>query len=233
MLSLLAVKSHSVFKLLSAHFFTLYTFPSTCTLPFMIDQRLCVKLYHLVHCGDEMLIPILWKWSQAPSYRPSKHGVLPRASWPHFPSYTRVSAQVLTPRSNPSQDVSPITRHPLQALFIWAILQNKKELSKVIWEQVNAQSLGKYTLCCGCSDPLRTHTRVRICIHAQSCLTICYPREYNPPGSSVLGIFQASILELVAVSFFRGSSWSRVWSSVSCISWIGRRILYQCTTWGA
>ncbi|KAG8515564.1 Transient receptor potential cation channel subfamily M member 8 [Galemys pyrenaicus] len=33
-------------------------------------------------------------------------------------------------------DVSPITRHPLQALFIWAVLQNKRELSKVIWEQV-------------------------------------------------------------------------------------------------
>ncbi|XP_053140760.1 transient receptor potential cation channel subfamily M member 8-like isoform X10 [Hemicordylus capensis] len=33
-------------------------------------------------------------------------------------------------------DVSLITRHPLQALFIWAVLQNKKELSKVIWEQL-------------------------------------------------------------------------------------------------
>lgn len=31
----------------------------------------------------------------------------------------------------------PITRHPLQALFIWSVLQNKKELSKVIWEQVS------------------------------------------------------------------------------------------------
>ncbi|XP_015284254.1 PREDICTED: transient receptor potential cation channel subfamily M member 8-like, partial [Gekko japonicus] len=32
-------------------------------------------------------------------------------------------------------EASPIPRHPLQALFIWAVLQNKKELSKVIWEQ--------------------------------------------------------------------------------------------------
>ncbi|NXX03253.1 TRPM8 protein, partial [Larus smithsonianus] len=32
-------------------------------------------------------------------------------------------------------DECPITRHPLQALFIWSVLQNKKELSKVIWEQ--------------------------------------------------------------------------------------------------
>ena len=36
--------------------------------------------------------------------------------------------------------MSPVTRHPLQALFIWAILQNKKELSKVIWEQVSGQA---------------------------------------------------------------------------------------------
>lgn len=35
------------------------------------------------------------------------------------------------------QDECPITRHPLQALFIWSVLQNKKELSKVIWEQVS------------------------------------------------------------------------------------------------
>lgn len=47
---------------------------------------------------------------------------------------------VVTPCSHPSQDASLTTRHPLQALFIWAILQNKKELSKVIWEQVNVQA---------------------------------------------------------------------------------------------
>lgn len=50
---------------------------------------------------------------------------------------------VLTACSGPSQDVSPITRHPLQALFIWAILQNKKELSKVIWEQVGVRAQSK------------------------------------------------------------------------------------------
>ena len=38
----------------------------------------------------------------------------------------------------------------------------------------------------------------------QSCLTLCDPMDYSPPGSSVHGIFQARILEWVAISFFRG-----------------------------
>ena len=41
------------------------------------------------------------------------------------------------------------------------------------------------------------------------------------PGSSVHGIFQARILEWVAISFSRGSSQLRDWTLVSCIG--GRR----------
>ena len=40
----------------------------------------------------------------------------------------------------------------------------------------------------------------------QSCLTLCDPTDCSPPGSSVHGIFQARILEWVAVPFSRGSS---------------------------
>ena len=36
---------------------------------------------------------------------------------------------------------------------------------------------------------------------AQSCLTLCDPIDYGPPGSSVHGILQARILEWVAISF--------------------------------
>ena len=35
----------------------------------------------------------------------------------------------------------------------------------------------------------------------QSCLTLCDPIDGSPPGSSVPGILQARILELVAISF--------------------------------
>ena len=38
------------------------------------------------------------------------------------------------------------------------------------------------------------------CSAAQSCLTFCDPKDCSPPGSSVLGIFQARILEWVANS---------------------------------
>ena len=45
---------------------------------------------------------------------------------------------------------------------------------------------------------------VRMC--AQSCLTLCNPMDYSPPGCSVHGISQARILEWTAISSFRGSS---------------------------
>ena len=45
--------------------------------------------------------------------------------------------------------------------------------------------------------------------------------------------FQAIILEQVAVSCFRGSSWPRDGTSISCISCVGRWTLYHCTTWEA
>ena len=41
---------------------------------------------------------------------------------------------------------------------------------------------------------------------AQSCPTLGDPMDCSIPGSSVHGIFQAKVLEWVAISFFRGSS---------------------------
>ena len=40
----------------------------------------------------------------------------------------------------------------------------------------------------------------------QSCLTLCDPMDCSLPGSSVHGIFQARILEWVAISFSRDLS---------------------------
>ena len=44
------------------------------------------------------------------------------------------------------------------------------------------------------------------CLVAPSCLTVCNPLDCSLPGSSVNGIFQARILEWVAISYSRGSS---------------------------
>ena len=62
-----------------------------------------------------------------------------------------------------------------------------------------------------------------MCECAQLCPTLWNPMVCNPPVSSVHGIFQARMLEWVAISFSEGSSWPRDRTHVSCI---GRQILW-------
>ena len=50
---------------------------------------------------------------------------------------------------------------------------------------------------------------------------LCYPIGCSLPGASVHGIFQAGVLEWVAIYFSRDSSWPRDQTQVSCIA--GRR----------
>ena len=50
---------------------------------------------------------------------------------------------------------------------------------------------------------------VCVCVCAQSCLTLCDPKDCSWPDSSVHGIFQARILEWVAISYSRGYSQPR------------------------
>ena len=59
------------------------------------------------------------------------------------------------------------------------------------------------------------------------------PTDCSFPGSSVHGIFQARIWEWVAISSFRGTSWTRDQTCISWISYIGRWILHHYTTWEA
>ena len=48
----------------------------------------------------------------------------------------------------------------------------------------------------------------------QSCLTLCDPMDYSPPGPTVQGILQARILDWVAMPSSRGSSQPRDWTHV-------------------
>ena len=48
---------------------------------------------------------------------------------------------------------------------------------------------------------------------AQSWPTLCDPIDCNLPGSSVHGIFQAIVLEWIAIPFSRGSSQPRDWTT--------------------
>ena len=60
---------------------------------------------------------------------------------------------------------------------------------------------------------------------AQSCLTLCNPKDSRPSGSSGHGILRTRILEWIAIPFSRGSFQPRDWTQVSYISCIGRQVL--------
>ena len=65
---------------------------------------------------------------------------------------------------------------------------------------------------------------------AQSCLTLCDPMDCSPPGSSVHGISQVSILEWVAISYFSSSKNSKMiiiyWYHSFSIYYIPSSVLY-------
>ena len=62
---------------------------------------------------------------------------------------------------------------------------------------------------------------------AQSCLTLCNPMDCSLPGFSIHWIFQARVLEWLAIAFSRGSSWPRDQTQVSHIA--GRRFTLWAT----
>ena len=56
------------------------------------------------------------------------------------------------------------------------------------------------------------------CSVTKSCPTHCDPMHGSPPRSFVHGISQARILEWIAISYSKGSSWPRFRSRTSCIA---------------
>ena len=65
---------------------------------------------------------------------------------------------------------------------------------------------------------------------AQSCPTPSYPMDCSPPGPSVHGIFQARVLEWVAVAFSEDKLQPRKMSFPSLIILMG--FLPQFSSWG-
>ena len=73
---------------------------------------------------------------------------------------------------------------------------------------------GRFQLMASTLDQ-RLDLRGVLCVSvAQSCLSLCDVMDCNPPGSSVHGILQATVLEWVAMPFSRGYSQQR---SNSCL----------------
>ena len=70
-----------------------------------------------------------------------------------------------------------------------------------------------------------TSTVLACMLSLQLCLTLCNAMDCCPPGSSVLGILQARMLERVAISSSRGSFQPRDQAPISYISCIDRWFL--------
>ena len=68
------------------------------------------------------------------------------------------------------------------------------------------------------------------CLLAQLCPILWDPLDCSPPGSSIHGISQASILESVAIPFSMGASWSRFGTWVS---YTAGKFLIVWATWEA
>ena len=115
----------------------------------------------------------------------------------------------------------------------WTLLHgnektNDQKLKKKKWPSEVGQRLGFYwylwtsgASCSLASLPLRIHNPLLFCPElslissripegfrvsevAQSCLTLCDPMDCSIPVSSTHGIFQARVLEWIAISFSRG-----------------------------
>ena len=101
-----------------------------------------------------------------------------------------------------------------------------RKVNSSIWQEQNVyQKEG--------SDSFSKNYNHHAWIVAQLCLTLCDPMDCSLPGSLVHRISQARMLEWVVISSSRGSSWPRDWTCVSCISCIGKQILYYWATWEA
>ena len=72
-----------------------------------------------------------------------------------------------------------------------------------------------------------------VCVCVQLCLILCDPMDCIPSDSSVHVIFQARILNSVAISSSSRSSNPGIKPMSLVVSCIGQRILYHCTTWEA
>ena len=78
-------------------------------------------------------------------------------------------------------------------------------------------------------NPIRSS--VCVCTQLLSHVWLCDPMDCSLPESSDYEISPARILEWVAISSSKGSSWPRDRTHVSCVSCIGGWILDHCTPW--
>ena len=98
------------------------------------------------------------------------------------------------------------------------MLHKKKKKIHISYKQSESESRSVV------SDSLQPYEWASV---AQLCLTLCDPMNCVAHQGSIHGIFQARILEWVAISFSRRSLWPRDWTQVSRI--VGRHFTVWAT----
>ena len=109
----------------------------------------------------------------------------------------------LKPVSQKSQFVLSKNLHQrLWTKGISLTLMKFKDLGINFFSYLFHCDLTTFFICYYLSISLKKKKNVHACI--LSCVWLCNPIDCSPPGSSVYGIFQARILEWVAISYSRG-----------------------------
>ena len=115
--------------------------------------------------------------------------------------------------------------------FSWIL--DWKNSGPHVFDNTRAEILTPFTCLSWSLPPLNSvlASYLRITYHGvrkvASVMSLCNPMDCSPPGSSVHGISQARILEWVALSYCRESSSLRDQTHVSCVSCIGKQVLYH------
>ena len=115
---------------------------------------------------------------------------------------------------------------PWSCLFIWRGQRltkwwKRSNLSSILWASFELGQEGA-TLRGSCIITKRKKEESEV---AQSSPTVCNPMDCSLLGSSIHGIFQARILEWVAISFPRRSSRPRDWT------WVFHIVRSSFTVW--
>ena len=136
----------------------------------------------------------------------------------------------LYPPSSPLLKLEPRRTLWAPPITVAAYIRIKKE--QLLTAQQKDTKIRRHQYHCW-STSVHTLGCWTVSVPAQSCPIRCDPVDCGLPGSSAHGIFQVRVLDWVAISSSRRSSGPQDWTQVSCVSCIGRRVLYHCITWKA
>ena len=114
-----------------------------------------------------------------------------------------------------------LIKHFIQGLWEWLLLFPKN--ADDLWKITDCSYMKTLSRSIGKKDRVLT----RLLFSHKVMSNSLWPLDCSPPGSSVHGILQARRLELVAISYPRGSSWLRDQTQVS---YIGKWVLYHSAT---